>query len=160
MSKRILRSLMIVGAAVISIGGLSDSATGDVTESTADVGQNATWSTDYSVEDSTPDKGGLNISERVYKYDGVDWDEVVGNFQAYDEQLRILDNHENGRPGVVKVWVGGSGPALYYAYSGDDGRLRELDLSFAEGQSIQMKVCTSDSPKAKCTDKVTHTGIT
>ena len=61
-----------------------------------------------------------------------------------------MDHVDNDRPTIVKLWVGGSGPAVFYG----EGTHRTVEWpSYAEGQTVHIQVCTSDHPNAVCTKK-------
>jgi hypothetical protein len=118
----------------------------------ADPGAAASWYTRYDSWEDPDDKGGVSLYEGAYKDVGGGKTEYVrGYFVAYGEQLMISDFHDNDRPAIVKLWVGGSGPAVYYGNG--DGKEREVPLSYDEGQTVYLQVCTSDSPNAVCSPK-------
>ena len=112
------------------------------------------WAKKHRQWDDDRDNGGISLSESAVD---VTEDELVNaTFRAYGEILRIKDWHNNGRPAIAKLWVGGSGPAVFYA----DGSITEYNLSYTEGQTVHLQVCTSDSPNAVCTVKEKHPGRT
>ncbi len=148
---------MAVGFAVGSLGAFAGTAAAESERSGSHADPQASWEKSYKWSEDDRDEGGINISEGVRKNREM----ARAEFWAYGERLEITDNHDNGRQAIAKLWVGGSGPAIFYANEGDkDAPERRIDLSFAEGQSVQMQVCTSDSSNAVCTDKETYTGVT
>jgi len=110
----------------------------------------ATWRTTWSAAPDDHDAGGITIYEKATRI--ADRAFVMGQFTAYGEHLTVWDYHDNDRKAIVKLWVGASGPAVFYA-KGDDTTTR-FDLSFDEGQTVYLQACTSTSANAVCTPKV------
>ena len=81
------------------------------------------------------------------------WDDpkAKGGVALY-EQATIWDYHPNGQRALAKLWVGGSGPAVFH--SDGDGTTRRLNLSYDEDQTVYLEVCTSTSPDAVCTNRI------
>ena len=109
----------------------------------------ASWYMDTAAWADDGDAGGVSIYEQALK-DGTS-QYVMGMFEAHGEHLTIWDHHPNGYRSIVKLWVGGSGPAVFF--SDGDGTKRELNLSYDEGQTVYLQACTSTSVNAVCTPK-------
>lgn len=138
-----LRKAVVVAVAALGIlGGTTNAAA-------------ASWYKSHAAWNDPKDAGGISIYEQASK-DGTD-EYVMGQFVAYDEIVTIWDYHDNDRPAIVKLWVGGSGPAVFYANG--DGTKRTIDGSYDEGQTVYLQACTSDSANAVCTNKVAK-GVT
>ncbi|MGY6651481.1 hypothetical protein ACXIZN_04885 [Amycolatopsis sp. TRM77291] len=133
-------------AMALAVAGLGMSA------GTAVAGTEASWYSRYGSWNDPEDKGGISLYEGRYKpVSGGKTEYVLGRFKAYGETLTIMDYHDNNRRAIVKLWVGGSGPAVFY---GDGDRTeRAVPLSYDEGQTVYLQVCTSDSPNAECSPK-------
>ena len=113
----------------------------------------ATWN-EYGASWKDPnDAGGVSVYEKTVKYSNSD--EVMAQFIANGEHLTIWDDHDNDRKAIVKLWVGTSGPAVFYAKG--DGTETRFNLSYDEGQTVKIQVCTSTSPNAQCSSG-THRG--
>lgn len=137
-----------MAAVAIGVAGLGAAGGTAVADTEAKAG----WYTRYDSWNDPRDKGGVSLYEGTYKSVGGGKTEYVrGYFQAYGEWLTISDFHDNDRKAIAKIWVGGSGPAVYYGNG--DGTEREVDLSYDEGQRVYVQVCTSDSPNAECSPK-------
>jgi hypothetical protein len=132
------KALVAAAVAVASLGVLTGTA-----------GAAASWYKTQASWNDPNDNGGVSIYEQASK-DGTD-EYVMGQFLAYGEVLSIWDYHDNDRPAIVKLWVGGSGPAVFYGNG--DGTTREVNLSYDEGQTVYLQACTSDSANAVCTKK-------
>lgn len=143
MSKLIQKTTLGATAAMALVGGLGNTAAADSTPS-------ASWYVTEAAWNDPKDKGGISVYEQASK-DGTD-EYVMGQFVAYGENLSIWDYHPNGRSSIVKLWVGDSGPAVFY--SNGDGTKRTIGLSYRDGQKVKVQACTSDSPGAVCTDKL------
>ena len=115
----------------------------------ADTEAAASWHSSGASWNDPKDDGGVSVYEKASKTTANE--SVMGQFVAYDEILTIWDNHDNDRKSIVKLWVGGSGPAVFY--SNGDNTTREIDLSYDEGQTVYLQACTSDSPNAVCTNR-------
>ena len=150
MYNRTLRLLLVMAFAAVALVGLNSTA---VADSEAEY----TWVTDYDYRQNDGDKGGRSIREMVYSPGEGGYNHNKAVFQAHGETLHIGDFFENGHPTVVKLWVGGSGPAVYYAKGWG---WSAYHLSYAEGQAVYMQVCTSDHPNAACTSKTKYKGVT
>ncbi|UYM06675.1 hypothetical protein [Solicola gregarius] len=113
------------------------------------------WDLVHSTDPTDGDAGGVSIWEwaRAAKNDPI---AVSATFEAYDEKLRIDDDFDNDRPTVVRLWVGRSGPAEFF--STGDGKT--FDLSYNEGQTVRLQVCTSDTRNATCTKVKKYPGRT
>lgn len=143
MRNRIKKAMIGTAVGVASLGFLGGTANAAPTAE-------ASWYISQASWNAPDDKGGVSIYEQASK-DGTD-EYVMGQFLANGEDLTIWDHHDNGRSAIVRLWVGGSGPAVFY---GDgDGTEREVPLSYDEGQTVYLQACTSDSPNAVCTKKV------
>jgi hypothetical protein len=143
MSDWLRKSVVAVAVGVAGLGVLGGTAE-------AEPAAAASWYKSQESWNDPKDTGGVSIYEQASK-DGTD-EYVMGQFVAFDEVLTIWDYHPNDRPAIVKLWVGGSGPAVF---SGNgDGTKRVIDLSYDEGQTVHLQACTSDSPNAVCTNKV------
>lgn|SRR5690625_3418414 len=148
MLHRTLRSLMVAVVATASIGALATAT------ATAETEYQSTWGKTYDRWNDPDDYGGQSISEAATKHATGEY--VSASFQAYGEILQINDRHRNDRSAIAKLWVGGSGPAIYYGNG--DNTSRKVNLSYAEGQRVYLQVCTSDSPNAVCTGKEKYVG--
>jgi hypothetical protein len=145
MRHRMKRSVLAAIVGIASLGVLGGTAVADPEAA-------GSWYTRYDSWNDPQDKGGVSIFEGAYKDVGGGKTEYVkGDFRAYGETVRIADYHKNGRPAIVKLWVGGSGPAVFYAE--EDWSEREIPGSYDEGQTVYLQVCTSDSPNAVCSPK-------
>lgn len=113
------------------------------------------WEGNHKAFQNDGDKGGRSLYESIDTI-AEDHTLVAASFRALGEHLTIYDFYDNDRPTIVKLWVGGGGPAIFY----HSDRVTEFDLSYAEGQTVYLQVCTSDSPNAACTSKVTYPGMT
>ena len=142
MRDRMKKAVVAAAVGVASLGVLGGTAA-------AEPAAAATWHNSGASWNDPKDAGGVSIYEKASKTTADEY--VMGQFIAYDEILSIWDHHDNDRPSIVKLWVGGSGPAVYYANG--DGTTREVDLSYGEGQTVYLQACTSDSPNAVCTNK-------
>jgi hypothetical protein len=132
-----------VVAAAVGVAGLG------VLGGTAVAEPAASWHKSGASWNDPKDSGGVSIYEKASRTDADEY--VMGQFVAFDEVVTIFDYHDNDRPAVLKLWVGGSGPAVY---SGNgDGTTRVIDLSYDEGQTVYLQACTSDSPNAVCTKR-------
>ncbi|MFC7878805.1 hypothetical protein [Isoptericola sp. NPDC057391] len=106
----------------------------------------ASWN-DYGADwDDPNDAGGISVYEKTVKYSNGE--SVMAQFIARGEHLTIWDDHDNDRKAIVKLWVGRSGPAVFYAKG--DGTETRFNLSYDEGQTVKIQVCTSTSSKAQC----------
>lgn len=145
---RTVVAAMAMGVAGVGmLGGTAAAGTGTEQEAAA------SWYTGYDSWHDPSDSGGVSFYEGAYKYVGGGRTEYVkGYFQAYGEWLTISDYHDNDRAAIVRLWVGGSGPAVFYGNG--DGTEREINLSYDEGQTVYLQACTSDSANAVCTNKV------
>lgn len=143
MSKLIQRTTLGAAAAVALVGVPGGTALADSTPS-------AGWHVTEADWDDPKDKGGISMYEQTSK-NGTD-EYVMGQFVAHGEKLSIWDYHQNGRSSIVKLWVGDSGPAVFYSHG--DGTKRTINLSYRDGQKVKVEACTSDSPGAECTDKL------
>ncbi|MFD6178593.1 MULTISPECIES: hypothetical protein [unclassified Isoptericola] len=113
----------------------------------------ATWHDSGASWNDPNDKGGISVYEKTSK--SSTREDVMAQFIANGEHLTIWDHHDNDRKAIVKLWVGRSGPAVFYA-KGDDTETR-FNLSYDEGQTVKIQVCTSTSPNAQCSSG-THRG--
>jgi hypothetical protein len=137
-----------VGVASLGVlGGPAAAETG--TAAPAEPATAASWYISQDSWDDPQDNGGISIYEQASK-NGTD-EYVMGRFRAYGETLSIWDHHDNDRSSIVKLWVGGSGPAVF---SSKGETYREVPLSYDEGQTVYLQACTSTSSNAVCTDKV------
>lgn len=142
-----LRS-MTAAAATLSVAALG-MVGGAAGAAASDVAPQADWGTSYYAWNDPEDSGGVSVAEMAYKISSDEY--VHGRFRAYGEVLSIWDYHDNDRKSVVRLWVGGSGPAVFY--SKGDNTYREVNLSYDEGQTVHIQTCTSDSSGAVCTAK-------
>lgn len=115
----------------------------------------ASWTYDYDRWSDDGDAGGVSIGDGAW---ADDYHQVEAEFHALGEWLYIWDQYPNGRDTVARLWVGGSGPAVFYGEGYDT--VRDVNLSYDEGQTVYLQVCTSDSPNAVCTDKEKYAGRT
>ncbi|MEL7977084.1 hypothetical protein AAG589_14565 [Isoptericola sp. F-RaC21] len=109
----------------------------------------ASWYMDTGAWADDGDAGGVSIYEQAMKDSTSQY--VMGMFEAKGEHLTVWDHHPNDRKAIVKLWVGKSGPAVFYAKG--DGTRKEFDLSYDEGQRVYLQACTSTSVNAVCTPK-------
>lgn len=109
----------------------------------------SSWTYDYHIYKNDGDAGGISMSVEADKSNG---EGVLASFSAKGEHLFISDQHKNGRSAIAKLWVGGSGPAIFYA-TGDNSH-KDFNLSYDENQTVNLEVCTSDSANAVCTYRV------
>ncbi|MFC7307977.1 hypothetical protein ACFQVC_27580 [Streptomyces monticola] len=65
-------------------------------------------------------------------------------FQPYDEILWVYDNFPNNRKTVAHLSVQGNGNASF--------RTGKHDESYAENLNVSIRVCSSSSSAAKCSD--------
>ncbi|MGP3975787.1 hypothetical protein ACTWQF_17610 [Streptomyces sp. 8N114] len=65
------------------------------------------------------------------------------------DKVDIVDRYRNGRSTKVVPHVKGSGKA-YFSSKGQQHRV--VGNSYTEGKKVRIKVCTSFSKKAKCSD--------
>ncbi|CAM3483196.1 hypothetical protein [Isoptericola cucumis] len=152
------RSMTTVAAALALAGlGLSAGAAGAAPAAVvpAHLAPQAGWGTSYYAWNDPEDSGGVSVAEQAYKTTSDEY--VHGRFRAYGEVLSIWDYHDNDRRSVVKLWVGGSGPAVFY--SKGDNSYREVNLSYDEGQTVHIQTCTSDTSGAVCTEKSRVPGV-
>jgi hypothetical protein len=149
MRNSVKKSVIAAAVGVATLGALGGGT------AIAESGAEASWYKSHEAWNDPKDEGGVSIYEQASK-DGTD-EYVMGQFVAYGETLTIWDYHDNGRPAILRLWVGGSGPAVFYA-TGDDTK-REIPRSYDEGQTVYLQACTSDSPNAVCTEKVAK-GVT
>lgn len=112
----------------------------------------AYWYSTYDRDPTDGDAGGVSIMEEAIKSTGGS---VSAKFRAHGEHLLIWDNFNNDRATIAKLWVGGSGPAVFYS----EGDFKAHNLSYDEGQKVYLQVCTSDHPNAVCTDKKKLPGV-
>jgi hypothetical protein len=149
MRTRMKTAVAAVAMGIAGVGMLGGTATADAgTEPRAAT----SWYTGYDSWNDPSDSGGVSFYEGAYKYVGGGKTEYVkGYFQAYGEWLTISDYHDNDRAAIVRLWVGGSGPAVFYGNG--DGTERDINLSYDEGQTVYLQVCTSDSANAVCSPK-------
>ncbi|MGO1971446.1 MAG: hypothetical protein ACTH2Q_00660 [Propionibacteriaceae bacterium] len=146
MSRLLRKSLIATAAAAASFGVLAGgTAVAEPPEA------QASWYTEESAWRDEKDKGGVSIYEQAIRNDSSQ-QYVMGEFQAYGENLTVWDHHNNDRKSIVKLWVGGSGPAVFY--SDGDGTKKTIPLSYDEGQAAKLQACTSDGPNAVCTEKL------
>lgn len=115
----------------------------------------SSWDYGYTVRPDDGDAGGKSL---VVWAQNSDYEGVSADFNALGGHLYVYDNFDNGRPAIAKLWVGGSGPAVFYA-PGDE-KSKHFDLSYDENQTVYLQVCTSDSPNAVCTVKSKGKGRT
>ncbi|SKC34936.1 hypothetical protein [Krasilnikoviella flava] len=109
----------------------------------------ASWSMDTAAWAKDGDAGGVSIYEQAIKNGTSQY--VMGMFEAKGEHLTVWDHHPNDRKAIVRLWVGSSGPAVFYAAG--DGTKKEFNLSYDEGQRVYLQACTSTSVNAVCTPK-------
>lgn len=147
MFNRTLRMLLVMAFAAVALVGLNGTAA-------ADSEANGGWEFDYSYDQNDGDKGGRSIKESAF-YKGASTN--MAKFEAYGEVLKISYYFENDRRAIAKLWVGGSGPAIFYS----DGDMTDtrFNLSYDEGQTVYLQVCTSDHPNAVCTSKTKYKGV-
>lgn len=107
------------------------------------------WTSSGGTWNDPNDAGGISVYERASK--SSTGESVLGQFVAYGEKITIIDHHDNDRRAIVKLWVGKSGPAVFYGNG--DGTDRVVDRSYDEGQPVYVQVCTSDSATAVCSDR-------
>jgi len=139
--------------ALTGLGLLGPAATAAPPEAPAgDAQAAATWYREAWSWHDPYDKGGVGITEMATKGGTGGKVYVYGRFVPEGEHLFISDRHANGRKSIVKLWVGGSGPAVFY--SKGDNTYRDVNLSYDEGQTVYLQACTSDSAQAVCTKKV------
>ncbi|MFC7878993.1 hypothetical protein, partial [Isoptericola sp. NPDC057391] len=112
-------------------------------------GTAASWYMDTAAWANDGDAGGVSLYEQAVK--GGTSQYVMGMFEANGEHLTVWDHHDNDRKAIVKLWVGRSGPAVFYARG--DGTKKEFNLSYDEGQRVYLQACTSTSVNAVCTPK-------
>lgn len=145
-----MRDRMKRTLAAVALGAAGLAMTGGT--AAAEQAISSDWYPGYQSWNDPQDDGGVSFYEGEYKnVSGGKVEYVKGYFKAYGETLTISDFHKNGRSAVVRLWVGDSGPAVFY---GDgDGTERKVPLSYDEGQTVQLEVCTSDSPNAVCSPK-------
>ncbi|MEL7977083.1 hypothetical protein AAG589_14560 [Isoptericola sp. F-RaC21] len=136
-------------AAVGMVGGAAGAAP-------AGAAAQAGWGYDYYAWNDPNDAGGVSVAEMAYKTTSDEY--VHGRFRAYGEGLTIWDYHDNDRKAVVKLWVGKSGPAVFYAKG--DNTVTKFNLSYDEGQTVHIQTCTSDGSGAVCTEKTRVPGRT
>lgn len=146
MLNRTLRILLVTAFAAAALVGLNGTAT-------ADSSAESSWSRFYWAWQDDGDKGGRTISEEVRHTSGS---RVGARFDAKGEVLRVWDLFDNDRATMVKLWVGGSGPAIFYSHGWDETK---YNLSYAEGQAVYLQVCTSSHPNAVCSSKAKYKGI-
>jgi hypothetical protein len=72
-----------------------------------------------------------------------------GSYMDKGDKVDILDRYRNGRSTKVVLHVKGSGKA-YFSSKGKQHRV--VGNSYTEGKKVRIKVCTSFSEKAKCSD--------
>jgi len=108
-----------------------------------------TW---YSTNDAWGDDGDDGGVSFWVKGKKSGYDQYVkASFYAEGEHLYLRDYHPNGSNAIVRLWVGGSGPAVFYA---EGYGKTHFNLSYDENQTVSMQVCTSTSSKAYCTPKI------
>ena len=153
-----LRTRTAAAAAVLGVAGAGlfgpVAAAAPTAAPHADPTAAATWNSTGATWNDPNDAGGVSVYERASKLSTGE--NVLGQFVAYGEKISVFDHHDNDRKAIVKVWVGGSGPAVFY--SDGDGTERVIDESYGEGQSVYVQVCTSDSANAICSDR-TYRGV-
>ena len=137
-TRRTLAAAAVGAAGLGLLGGTTAAATPFTTTAWHDSG--GSW-------DDPNDAGGVSVYEKTSDL-SAGGGNVLGQFFAYGEKISIIDHHDNGRRAIVKLWVGKSGPAVFYGNG--DGTERIIDESYDEGQTVKIQVCTSTSAKAQC----------
>ena len=145
MINRTLKLLTVAAfaASTVSVGGAA----------TADVEAQG-WRIEEERGPNDGDAGGVSLRDELVN---ADFEDVEAHFAAKDEYLSVDDDFDNDRNTVARLWVGGSGPAVFYSQGGD---WTGFDLSYDEGQTVKLQVCTSASPNAVCTHVHGVTGRT
>ncbi len=146
------RTLAAAAAAAAGLGLLGSTAAA-ATPTPDGPAAAATWNSTGATWNDPNDAGGVSVYERASKLSTGE--DILGQFIAYGEKISVFDRHDNDRKAIVKLWVGGSGPAVFYGNG--DGTERVSNESYGEGQAVYLQVCTSDSANAVCSDR-THRG--
>ncbi|QFU90398.1 hypothetical protein [Amycolatopsis sp. YIM 10] len=141
------------GRAAVAVAAVASMAAIATPAASADVTAQAWYFNHYAYPDDG-DSGGTSIY--VSAYDGTS--SVSAYFAAKGENITLRDYHDNDRPAIAKIWVGGSGPAVFYADG--DNTDTFINESYDENQTVYLQVCTSDSANAVCTTKSKGKGRT
>jgi hypothetical protein len=142
------RSAALTGAAVLAFAGAALTAA----PAQAEVGTMA-WSCSGGKNPDSGDSGGVD----VYATCSSSGNRVSARFNANGEHFIVCDHYPNGASTVAYLTVAGNGTATYY--SSGSGRCTDFNLSFDEGLSAGVKVCTSDESSAVCSSRSTG-GVT
>lgn len=130
---KLLGLAAFVAASTLSIGGAAS----------ADVDAQG-WQDLYVRIPDDGDAGGVSLTESIIDGEGTS---VAAQFRAHDEKLTVFDSYDNDRSTVARLWVDGTGPEVFYSR----GAYKKFDLSYDEGKTVHLQVCTSDNLLATCT---------
>ena len=122
-----------------------DGSPGSGSAAPTDVDAAASWDCYGDSVPSSLDDGGRNMYSTCVSSND---DRVTAYFYAYDEILSVCDWFPNGHNTIAKLTVGGE--TYTYKSEGTNSCDAQFDLSFAEGQSVKLRVCTSSSSNAVC----------
>jgi len=125
--------LFAAGGITAATGAASASAVRDTAPAAA-----ASWSCGGSA-------GPLETQAECYKSDSA---YVAADFQGKGEHFYVIDHYSNGYSTIAYLKVEGSGTAKF---SSGGKKSKDFNLSFSENKKVWVKVCTSDTARARCT---------
>ncbi|UYM06676.1 hypothetical protein [Solicola gregarius] len=145
MINRTLKLLGVAAFAAVSTVSFGGAATADVDA--------REWADLYVRNPTDGDAGGVSLTESIIDGEGTS---VAAQFLAEGERLIVYDDYDNDRSTVARLWVDGPGPEVFYSR----GSRKEFDLSYDEGDTVHLQVCTSDSLLTICTEVKKEPGRT
>ena len=124
-------------AVLVASGGLTASATTDA----GGLPERAVWIASTTCEE---------FREPYARCESPSKGRTQGAYLDKGDKVDIVDRYQNGRSTKVVLHVKGSGKA-YFSSKGEQHRV--VGNSYTEGKKVRIKVCTSFSKKAKCSDR-------
>ncbi|SDD54405.1 hypothetical protein [Glycomyces harbinensis] len=112
--------------------------------------QAAAWLCHSGFRDDNGDANSRDIDAVCYTAGSTDDNEVYADFRALGEHFIVCDHFPNGHATFAQLTVEGNGTATFYTAGGGDP-CDDFNLSYSEGLSVSLKVCTSDTAGATCT---------
>jgi hypothetical protein len=107
----------------------------------------APWSCSVGKNADSGDAGGVD----VYASCSSSGNRVSARFNANGEHLIVCDHYPNGHSTIARLTVSGNGTATYR--STGSGQCTDFNLSFDEGLSVSLVVCTAGTEDALCSGR-------
>ncbi|WP_205327891.1 hypothetical protein [Glycomyces sp. YM15] len=107
----------------------------------------APWTCSGGKNADNGDAGGVD----VFATCSSSGNRVSARFNANGEHLIVCDHYPNGYSTIARLTVEGNGTATYR--SSGSGRCTDFNLSFDEGLSASVEVCTAGTSDALCSGR-------